>query len=239
VPEPMINQDVMLHILTDLHQTDGLLKIPTVRNKYSDKDSVEVYMEVIANYGYSKAEFDNCLDYYFLVKPKKLNAIYEQVMESLSKMEDENIQNNRSQQTVNENLWNLKPTYRLPNDGTSNPIEFSIPLKGSGIYTIKVRAIIHNDDQSDSLSTNIYFWQDDGTENGKTEAWDRHIYEKSGKSKVLTFQKQLDNPEFTHIKGRLLDYSPKAGHWEMHSSISGINVIFEANNSINTEPVKK
>ncbi len=239
MPVPMINEDTMLDILTDLHQTEGLMKIPTIRNRFADKDSVEVYMEVIEQYGFSKSEFDMCLDYYFLAKPKKLNIIYEKVLERFSAMEDENLQNSGSQNPQNKNLWTLKPSYRMPNDGTSNPIEFSIALEGTGLYTIRIRAIIHTDDQSENLATNIFFWYDDGSEDGKIEAWDKHVYELTGKSAVLTFEKRLSNPEFTHLKGKLLDHTLRSGHWEMHSSISGINVSFEADKLDDPEPVKE
>ncbi|MDX2414090.1 MAG: hypothetical protein QNK33_02760, partial [Bacteroidales bacterium] len=177
--------------------------------------------------------------YYFLAKPKKLNLIYEKVLERYSAMEDENLQNSRSKKPQNINLWTLKPSYRLPNDGTSNPIEFSIELEGTGLYTIRIRAIIHTDDQSENLATNISFWYDDGTEGGKIEAWDKHVYELSGRSAILTFEKRLNNPEFTHLKGKLLDHTSQSGHWEMHSSISGINVSFEADKLNDPEPLKE
>jgi len=120
----------------------------------------------------------------------------------------------------------------MPDVSTSNPIEFSIELKGTGVYKIRFRALIHKDDQSENLATNIYFWYDDGSEEGKIEDWAKHIYEKSGRSEVLTLEKHLKNPLFTHLKGKLLDHSPQAGHWEMHSSLSGINITFEPDNRI-------
>lgn len=231
IPEPLIKEEIMLEIMSDLHRADGILKIPYISNEYKMKDSVEVYMEIIEKYGYSKEQFDANIDYYFVAKPKVMNSIYENLLERLSRMEDENIKNTSKEKKPTVNLWIGTTTYRLPDIGTSNAIEFSIPISNEpGLYKLSYRALIHEDDQSDSLSTNIYFWYDDGTEKGSTLAWDKYIYEKNGKSNSLSFDKELIRTEFTHLKGKLLEHKAKSGHWEMHSSISGINLTFSPDN---------
>ena len=76
-PDVIISTGSMVDILTDLYLTDGLINIPDIRSKFDHKDSVEIYMEVIENYGFSKEVFDKNLEYYFLSKPRKFETIYD------------------------------------------------------------------------------------------------------------------------------------------------------------------
>jgi len=88
-PNPYIKENKMLEILTDVHRTEGIMRIPSVGNQFAEKDSVQVYMEVIEKHGYTKEEFDANIDYYFIARPKTLNSIYDKVLEQLSRLEDE------------------------------------------------------------------------------------------------------------------------------------------------------
>lgn len=225
-PEIIIKPGPMVNILTDLYLADGLMNVPEIRRANQQKDSVEAYMEIIESHGFSKEVFDTNLEYYFLSKPKKFEAIYDGVLDRLSRMEDENIQASKPEEPAIRNLWNQKTSFRLPDDGTSNPISFAISIPGTGNYSIKLRANIFEDDQSEDLSTEVYFWYDDGSEEGVRDYWDKHIYEKSSRTRNVTLEKKLVDSLYTELRGELLHFSPKSGHWEMHSSITGISVIY-------------
>ena len=227
-PEILIDQDVMVNIITDLYLTDGLLNLSKVRKSYQEKDSIEAYIDVIENYGYSKKDFDSNLDYYFISKPDKFTLIYESVVVKLSEMEDENTRKRESDESLTRNIWSQKTSFRLPEDATTNPIEFSIPIAGLGKYDMKVRATIFEDDQSVDLATNIYFWYDDGSESGVRLLWEKHTYKKTGRSELVNLNMNLIDDRFTHLKGRLLDHTKQSGHWEMHSSVSGINITYRS-----------
>ncbi|MEE4115121.1 MAG: DUF4296 domain-containing protein [Marinilabiliaceae bacterium] len=225
-PAIIIKPEPMVDILTDLYLVDGLLNVPEIRRAFQQKDSVEAYMEIIEGYGFSKEEFDTNLEYYFLSKPKKFEAIYDDVLDRLSRMEDENIQASKPEETLIRNLWNQKTSFRLPDDGISNPVNFAISIPGTGKYTLKFRANIFEDDQSEDLATEVYFWYDDGSEDGVRDYWDIHLYEKSSRTKNITLEKTLADSLYTELRGELLHFSPKSGHWEMHSSLTGISLIY-------------
>ena len=226
-PDPFIKQEKMAGILTDLYLADGLLNIPSVREDFFMKDTIEAYMEILQGYGYSKEEFENNINYYFLWDQKRFQWIYDRVLANLSGMQAENSARRTEEHDAMENLWNGKAAYRLPDDAITDPVEFSVEITQTGIYSLKARATIFEDDQSEELSAYIYFWYDDGTETGYVEEWDRYYYLKNGRSEYISLRKVLENPRVTHIKGRLLDHSDKSGHWEMHSTISGINLTRE------------
>ncbi len=227
-PEVMINQEDMTKILLDLYITDGVLTSPTVKRDFSLNDSTENYMRVIEKHGYTMPEFEENIEYYFKAEPRKYEEIYDNVLAVLSGMLAKNIQDRGVKNPRNKNLWEEKESFRMPDDGTANPIEFSIPSQGLGSYLIKARLTIFTDDQTLDPRTNVYFWYDDDTEEGNKSGWDTVYYEKSSRSFGLEISKELSDTNVTHIKGRLIDYTPQSGHWEMHSSISSITVSFNA-----------
>lgn len=226
-PEVMIKQKQMTKILLDLYIADGLLDIPGVKRQFLFNDSTENYMRVIEKHGYTMAEFEESITYYFKSEPRKYEEIYDDVLALLSGMLAKNIQDSGIKDPKSINLWEGKTSYRLPDDGTSNPIEFSIPVEGPGTYHLRARLTLFADDQTLDPRSNVYFWYDNGTEEGYKAGWDTVYYEKTSRSFGLTLNRELSDTNITHIKGRLIDYTPQAGHWEMHSSISGITISFD------------
>lgn len=227
-PDIFIDQDVMVNIITDLYLTDGLLNISKVRQSFQEKDSIEAYIDVINNYGFTKKDFDSNLDYYFISKPDKFTLIYESVVVRLSEMEAENNRKRDSNESITKNIWNQKTSFRLPEDATTSPVEFSIPIKGIGKYNFKFRATVFEDDQSADLTTNIYFWYDDGSESGVQLPFGKHVYKKNGRSEIVNLSINLTDDKYTHLKGRLFDHTQQSGHWEMHSSITGISISYRS-----------
>jgi hypothetical protein len=225
-PEVFIEQDIMTTILTDLYIADGLLNNPVIRNDFANIDSTENYMRVIEKHGFTMGEFETNIEYYFNSEPKKYQEIYDVVLATLSEMEAQNVQARRENNPSTANLWNGEGSYRMPDDGTSNPVEFEIPVIGQGVYVIRARLTLFEDDQSIDPRPTIYFWYDNGTDEGYRDMWESNVYEKSPRSQQLEFKKELKDTLVTHIKGKFIDFSPQPGHWEMHSSISGFNVSY-------------
>lgn len=223
-PELVIKQDVMTEILTDIYLTDGLLNNHTIRSGFLNTDSIENYMRVIEKHGYSIEEFNENLEYYFRARPREYEEIYGSVLAILSEMQTRNNEEKGMQDPSSNNLWNEKVSYRMPDDGTANPIEFSIPAEGIGKYSLLARITLFQDDQSLDPRSNVYFWYDDGTEEGYRDFWDTVFYEKSSRAQSIKLGKDLNDTNITHIKGRLIDFTPQSGHWEMHSSVSGIRI---------------
>jgi hypothetical protein len=220
----VIPEDEMVGILTDLYLTDGLMNYPPIRSDFSEKDSIETYIDVIHEHGYTKEEVDRSMEYYFIDKPKKYAAIYDRVIEKLSGMEADLIQQLSKESQSNRNLWEGERTYSLPDAGVSNPIEFSVRTVGMGQYLLRFRLTLYEDDQSLDPFTDIWFWYDDGTEEGAKIPWDRYDLEKTGRPEMITLSKALTDPRVTHLRGKLLNHTDQPGHWEKHAIVTNISI---------------
>lgn len=83
-PKDIIAPDKMVLILTDVHLTEGA---KTGRQVMGDTLRVETYYQKVFNkYGTSLAQFNKSFAYY-TKHPDEMNTIYEQVVESLNRIE--------------------------------------------------------------------------------------------------------------------------------------------------------
>ena len=220
----VLQEKEMVKVLTDLYLAEGLLGYPPVRGEFSEKDSTENYNDVIKSHGYTKEEVDRSIRYYFIDRPGKYEEIYNRVIENLSGMEADVIKEMSETTSVDEELWDGERSYSLPDVGVNDPVEFSIPAEGPGVYIIKARITLYPDDQSINPHSSVHFWYDDGTEEGKIIPWEKRKLAKSGRPVSITMRASLDDPRVTHIKGRLLNHSAQRGHWEKHAIITNISV---------------
>jgi len=220
----VIPEKEMVEILSDLYLVDGLLNYPPIKSEFSEKDSTENYSDIIREHGYTKEKVDNSMKYYFIDKPKKYEAIYDRVIEKLSGMEADVIANLSQNTNINLNLWNGERSYSLPDVGVSDPIEFSVPTRGLGEYVIKARIMLYEDDQSIDPHSEVWFWYDDGTEEGMKIPWERINLAKSSRPEIITMKKELEDPRVTHIKGKLLNHTDQPGHWEKHAMVTNITI---------------
>ena len=83
----IIPVDDLTSILTDSYLADGLLAIPEIRYKFNDGDTLQSYIDIVEDHGYTKDDMDRTMRYYFIRKPKKLVKIYDKVLGDLSEME--------------------------------------------------------------------------------------------------------------------------------------------------------
>jgi len=220
----VIPETEMVEILSELYLVDGLLNYPPIRSEFSGKDSTENYSDVIREHGYTKEKVDNSMKYYFIDKPKKYEAIYDRVIEKLSGMEADVIAHLSQSTDPNLNLWEGERSYSLPDVGVTDPIEFSVRTRGLGEYVIKARIMLYEDDQSIDPHSEVWFWYDDGTEEGMKIPWERINLAKSGRPEVITMKKELENPRVTHIKGKFLNHTAQPGHWEKHAMVTNITI---------------
>lgn len=223
-PSEVIEPEKMTMVLTDLYLADGLLNYPPVGKEYSKKDSINNYIDVIKSHGFTKEELDRSMRYYFIDDPDQYEEIYDRVMERLSGMEAKLVQQLAERPATDRNLWNGERSYRLPDAGVNNPLEFSVPTEGTGTYNLRARITVYEDDQSIEPHTAIWYWYDDGSEEGKKIMWDKVQLEKNGKARMINVKMEMDDPEITHIKGRLLNHTPQPGHWEKHAIVTNITV---------------
>jgi len=223
----VIPEEEMVDILSDLYLADGLLNYPPIRSDFSSKDSIENYVDVISKHGYTKEKVDKSIEYYFIDRPKRYASIYNRVIEKLSGMEADVIQQLSGEANLNRNLWNGERSYSLPDAGVSNPLAFSIETAGLGEYILRARITLYEDDQSIDPHIEVWFWYDDGTEEGKKIPWDKYELAKTGRPVTVTLRKALTDPKVTHIKGKLLNHTDQPGHWEKHAMVT--NIVIQRN----------
>ena len=223
-PEIVIPEEDMVEVLTELYLAEGLLNYPPVRGEYMDKDSTENYSDVISKYGYTKMRVDSSMKFYFIDRPDTYEDIYNRVIENLSGMEADVIQEISNKPDVASELWEGDRTYRLPDYGVASPIEFSVRTEGLGMYVFRARITLYKDDQSIDPRTEIWFWFED--EQGKEHRipWEITKLEKSGRPKIINMARSLDDPRVTHIQGKILNHNPQSGHWEKHAIITNISL---------------
>lgn len=226
-PSGMISRSDLTTILTEMYLADGLLNNPAVRKIHENKDSIENYMDIITLHGFTKSQFDVTVEYLFLHKPKIMEEVYEDVLVNLSKLEADNQKAREEERTGNnKNYYTGKNNYSLPNEGVNAKVELDIPLNIPGQYNLKARILLYEDDQSENPHISLWYWYDDGTEEGHIEPWDTIGLAKTGRSKLFTLSKEMEDTLATHLRGYLFNHTDKPGHWEKHGQISNISVTY-------------
>lgn len=236
--KPVPDKD-LINILTDTYIADGLMNVTKVRDMYRYRDSTINYIEVTGSYGYTPAQVDSTLKYYFIHKPKKLEKIYDAVTGRLLEMqtEVENSDNNGTLLTKKTNLWNGAPSYSFPAISATDSLAFYIPAKIKGLYIFRATYTLYPDDESINPEVLIYFsnFNDKGKET--IVDWDRYMLRKDGKPHSVELRKELTDNSHSFIKGYLFHHANKGGGWKKHASITGISI--EIVPSEKDEAVKK
>lgn len=214
----------VVSILTDLYIADGLLSIQSVRIKYSAKDSIANYIEIIESHGYTKDQLDKTLKHYFVKNPKELEKIYDEVLAVLSEIQSRLNTEIAKTPDANLNLWSKQLSYSLPEEGANNSIYFNIPVKDTGLYELSLTAIVFPDDQSLNPRIKVFFNHKDSTKKGEKDFWDPVILPKDGQRHNYTLTNRLSDTTSASFSGWLLYNDTRAGIWKKHAKIE--NIIF-------------
>ncbi|UCG28010.1 MAG: DUF4296 domain-containing protein [Bacteroidales bacterium] len=221
----IIPENSLIPILVEMHLADGLMNSSQIRQMYPGRDSISNYQDILQKYGYEKETFDRTIRYYS-DQPDDLDDLYENVISELTKLESE-IQKTGRQMPTDEretNLWNQKEIWHLPLDGETNRIDFNIPVKGLGQYTLTATILMHEDDESIDPSVTAYFWLDDGSELGHVGYYQLRHIEKNGRITVHSISHELKDDRITHFRGSILDHAPQEGQWKKHADVLNIKV---------------
>jgi hypothetical protein len=162
----------------------------------------------LARYGYIRACFDSTFAYY-TQRPKKFDDIYDEVITELQKLEQENYMLHSFEIDSTRNLYKGRKRWQLPREGITQKIPFSIPIKDSGIYTIRVQLKLLPLDHAMNPRLTAYFWYNDSTKDGFRDYFPEVAYEKTGKFTVYTTSKARPNKKVKYIKGWFLNYDDK------------------------------
>jgi len=219
----LIPQKELVPLLTDLYIADGLLQYPTIRNKFSLKDTISSYIDVIKKHGYTKQQLDNTLHYYFLGDPKKLQKVYDLVLENLSELQSRN--EAAEKLTGNNSLWDQKPAFFIPEDGSNNSIYFNIAVTDTGSFTMTFSAILYKDDNSPSPRVTVYFYKSDSTGAQIKKMWTQTDLIRDELNHNYTITGRNSDPQFKHISGFLYDCGTWKGTYKRHAKFTDIKLI--------------
>ena len=222
----VIPQNDLVSILEDLHMANSMFSLSYLREKYPGTDSISNYRDIFARYGYTLKDFNNTVTYY-TDHLEEYVKIYDQVVKDLNEREgkiEEMPPEGTGKHFRKENLWNMNTEWHLPREGQRYKIPFSIPVAGPGVYTLSMRIRIGKNDGSVRPAITVYFWYDDGTDEGRKISRERKKLDKDGKIKQYMLAKKLTDPKVTHIKGFLLDDRNKDTLYIKHADVTDIKL---------------
>jgi len=226
VPKKVIPEKDLNSIIRDLYLSDGLLAVSQIRDKYRDKDSVLVYIDIITDHGYTKEEMDMTMEYYFVRKPKKLIKIYDRILGELTEI-DTRLSNMPAEGVIPEdNEWTGLPAYTFPDpSGIENP-GFSIPLNGQGTYSLVFTVTVYPIDNTVNPGFSAWFCSADSTETGKKYYLPPVKYFKDGfpHTYTVTGYNSISGPVL--LKGSLYDHETNPEIGERHGIIREILFLY-------------
>ena len=212
----VMRQSDFIDLLVEMHYYEGIYSVTgSVTSAISDPDhdTVDYYQPVLEKHGVNREIFRKTLDYYSY-NPPQFEMIYNRVIDELNRRLSEAEMADREKreeqeradiQVVRKNLWNLESSYTFPSNDTNRLVSFSIPVEGPGTYTFTAQVRLNEDDIAENPAVNIWFWYDDGTEEGFVQMFRSFTLRKDGRLRQVTLSRQLLHPDVTHVKGRVLD----------------------------------
>lgn len=225
----LIPEKTLVSILTEVHMADGLLFLPKIRSMYSERDSVENYIDIIEKYGYSKETMDRTMRYYFIRKPKKLIRIYDKILDKLSEMESYYAGKEAETRSLFEDQWKGKRSYSLPDPKGNESLSFDLKLDKPGTYTLTFTVTLFPSDQSIKPHFTAYLCHPDSIETGKRTYLPAIDYIKDGYPHTYIFSKEIDTKSFARLKGWFYDYENCRDDWQKHVRIDNISLKFILN----------
>lgn len=232
----IIPEKDMVAILTKIQLIDATVQHPIYSNTFFNKDSIDYYSNAITAFGYTKAQFDSSLSYYSR-KPKELDAIYDKVILELSKIETkysaaEYVSLDSIRRDSIANFWELNTSYDFPKDDSLGNINFCIPVRGLGTYTISAKVRVFEDDNTLNPSMEAYFFFDDKSKEGNRSFFTSKPYSKGNDTLVYSIQLELNNSLVTHLKGSLYAYGNNNQIITKHALIHNIKVNYTQNTKL-------
>jgi hypothetical protein len=171
----------LISVLTDVYMADGLLSLPKINRNYAGIDSVTAYKQVIERHGYTQAQFNRTVRFYFIKKPKKFIKIYDKVLGRLSEMESRMEKEHPFMKPDQSNMWLGRSNYMLPvSSAAENPeVNFQVPV--SGFYTLKFTLTLYPDDRLIHPHLDLYIYSADSLETGQKHYFPSLSYIKDGR----------------------------------------------------------
>lgn len=214
-PKGVLPKKDFTNLLVDVHIADGYLVEKAMLDKDLKNDSASYYNSVFKKYNINRQDFDENIAYYS-ENMVEFEEIYTEVIKKLEEKEKQiDSLKKIATEMPEENLWEFKYMWSLPEDGITNAVPFSFQLTEQGIYELTSEIRVFNDDKTKNLRITLNVEYADGTKqsqstpvNPTNETWNYYkVSIKTDKNKPIKriFGWLLDHSDGTnskHIKAR-------------------------------------
>lgn len=234
-----MRQSDFTDLLVDMHYYEGIYAVTGSVTSYvndPEEDTLDFYGPVLQKHGVTKEIFRKSLDYYSY-NPPQFEMIYNRVIDELSRRlaESEMALEEQPQEepvtadmaVMRRNLWDLESSYTFPGIDTNRLLSFKIPVAGPGTYTFSAQIRLDEDDIAENPRVSIWFWYDDGTEEGFEQEFRRFALRKDGRLRQVTLSRELLNPDVTHVAGRVLDMTNRDDPGERSAEVRNIRLRYQ------------
>ncbi len=224
----LMSRKQFIKILIEIHKADALLGFQSLTDqKLSHPDSLSYYNQIFKEYNISRIEFYQTIKYY-LENMEKFIEIQKIVIDSL-KNQYQLTDSLERLSLKNNDLWDLKRKWSLPDDGVTNTIPFKIMITLQGSYTLSASILSYNDDLSKDLQLKVVAVYDDNFKDEKSikisvknSSW------KDYSVSIIT----NPNKSLRYIEGEVLSHNPTTTY--MHIDVKDIMLVHKISENIDT-----
>lgn len=196
----IIPEKVFTEIITDMYLADGLLSVSSVHSWYNPSDSIAAFVDIIENYGYTKARFDQTFRFYFIKKPKKLVRIYDNALATLSEIESRNVQEFSQYQDQLNQIWKGK---NLIISGTDDTM-FDVDFFHLGTFKLSLTLTLYPDDQTAAPRFFGYISHKDSIDSGRRTYLNSLDYIRDGVPHRYSTTIEIPSASMLHLRGWLI-----------------------------------
>jgi hypothetical protein len=229
----------MVNLLVDMHYLEGMYAVAGITPEYipsRESDTVDFYKNTLDKHNVTREDFTRSINYYSR-DPDQFEDIYTQVMDILNKRLSEaeiKVAEDKSagagdviSETEPVDIWNMDENWSFPASDTNRFLSFSIPVIDTGLYTFSAQITLDPSDIAERPRVSIWFWYDDGTEQGNSEDLVPYMLIKDGETRHAMVSAELRDTSVTHIKGRVLDLSNPADSGRRYADVNLIRLYYE------------
>jgi hypothetical protein len=213
----ILNDDKFYAVLIDMHIADGILSATNLRQTNRVSDSISLYNFVLKKHNVSRKQFFQTVEYY-TIHPEKYIIFYDSLEKHFDAMDKKLKKELKTENEIRKtrdstNLWTMKDTWRLPEDGLTNPIAFNIQANKHGVYTLSAQIKVFKDDKSINQRMTIIANYSDGSKDLNTIA----TILKEEKFEEYEVSLSTDSTKvLKSISGWLLDHSKGTASKHVH-----------------------
>ncbi len=224
----IIPPEELIDLLADLHYYDGIITHHNDMIDNRDSDSIDLYAEIFSKHGVDRFQFEKSMNYYAF-DPANFERMYEQVVEILNRRQTElsAVTMDDPEIAEPENIWDMKRNWSFPDDGANELIYFDLPVEGPGVYTFSAQIRMQPHDFSENPRVTLWFWYDDGSEDGFRIYFDEKSIIKDGRLRNYTLTKELADTSFTRLQGKVLNHSNPDSIWEKNADVYNIKLEYQ------------